>query len=120
MLPFGVDCKHFSWLVKVFDTHDLPPIPGPFLMRLVSYTTSRELMGCQVIQRTVRPDAVVILPPCLDLIVGVGQGQERILIQAFGSEFAVERLDKRVVRRCAGATEVEFNVVEVGALIHSL
>ena len=63
---------------------------------------------------------VVILSPRFDLIPGIGQGQEPILVQALRSEFSVERLYERVISGFARSAEVQFDLVEVGPLIHGL
>lgn len=47
-------------------------------------------------------------------------GHEPILVQALGSEFAVEGLDERVIGGFAGPAEVELDLVEVRPLIHGL
>jgi len=63
---------------------------------------------------------LIILPPRFDLIPGIGQGQQPILVQTLSSESAVERLDERIIGGLAGPAEVQFNLVEAGPLIHGL
>ena len=58
-----------------------------------------------VSDRAVRSDLVVVSTPILQLFVGIGKVHEPVGIQAFGSEFAVERFDEPVVRRLAWTRE---------------
>jgi hypothetical protein len=60
-----------------------------------------------VSDRAVWPDLVVVSAPMLQLFTGVGKGQEPVGVQAFGPEFAVERLDEGIVSGLAGSGEVE-------------
>jgi hypothetical protein len=59
----------------------------------------------------VRTNLVVIDPPSLTLYPSIVQAQEPKGVEAFGPDAAVEGLGKHVVRRLAGATEVEDDTV---------
>jgi hypothetical protein len=59
----------------------------------------------------VRTDLVVIDPPSLTFYPSIVQAQEPKGVEAFGPDAAVEGLGERVVRRFAGAAEVEDDTV---------
>ena len=63
---------------------------------------------------------IVIRPPLVDLLLGVFQRQEPVLVQALFTKTPVEGLDKRVVRQFAWATEVELYLMEVGLPVQRL
>ena len=54
---------------------------------------------------------VVMAPPLLQLILGVLEGLEPVLVEALLTETTVERLDKRVVRGLPGPAEVDCHPV---------
>ena len=58
-----------------------------------SYEGNRGLVA----DRPMRPNLVVVLAPILQLLSGVGKGQELVSVQALGSQTAIERFDERVV-----------------------
>ena len=60
-----------------------------------------------------RPLLIVVHAPILHLLVGVGKRQESVGVQALCPEATVERLDEGVVRRLAGAGEVQFDALRV-------
>jgi len=55
-------------------------------------------------------EAVVLLPPSLDFVLGVSQRQEPVGVQAPVPEAAIKRLDEGVVRRFAGPGEVRCHL----------
>ena len=60
-----------------------------------------------------RTELVVVPSPALYFVSGVLQRHKPVHVQAFIPEAAVERLDVRVVRRCAGSGIIELDLVEV-------
>lgn len=64
--------------------------------------------------RTMWPNLIVVSTPILHLFAGIRKGQEPVLVQAFGSEAAVERLDEGVVGRFTRAREVQGHAFGVG------
>ena len=74
---------------------------------------SRELSRGHVAQAAMRSMFVVIPTPGLDLLCGVIQRQEPMLVQTLQTEPGIERLDKRVVRRLARTAEVQLHFVPV-------
>lgn len=58
--------------------------------------------GLQATQGRVGSIFVVVAPPFLDALAGIGQRQEPRGVQAFRSQAAVERLDVGVVGRLSG------------------
>lgn len=67
-----------------------------------------------VSDRTVWPNLIVVSTPILHLFAGIRKGQEPVLVQAFGSEAAVKRLDEGVVAQFPRACEVERDVLRIG------
>jgi hypothetical protein len=62
----------------------------------------------------VRPFFVVIPPPSFDLIPGVIQAEEPVLVEAFLPESAVEGLDIGVVGRLARTGKVQSDLIPIG------
>lgn len=54
----------------------------------------------------VRSDLVVVSMPLLHFLAGVVKAEELVLVQALGPEFAVDRLNVRIVGGFAGPGEV--------------
>lgn len=67
--------------------------------------------------RAVGADLVVVSTPSLHLGFRVIKAPEPVSVQAFGPEFAAERLDKGIVRRLPGPGEVENDVFLVGSQV---
>ncbi len=65
-------------------------------------------------QRRVRTAHVVSVPPWLDLGLCSFQAQEAVGNQSFFAKASVERFDLRVVRRLAGAAEMQRYAMFVG------
>jgi hypothetical protein len=63
---------------------------------------------------------VVIPPPCFNLVPGIIQAEEPVLIEAFLPEPAVKGLDIGVVRRLPGPGEVQRDMVPVSPEIDVL
>lgn len=61
-----------------------------------------------------RADIVVIMPPRLTFMPGIGQAQEPVCVEALGPDPAVERLCERIVGRFSGSAEVEQDIMLVG------
>lgn len=60
---------------------------------------------------------VVIGPPFIDPVAGIGHGQEPGSIQALLTDPAVERLDIGVICGFSGPREVQFDLVQICPLI---
>ncbi len=57
----------------------------------------RELHGSLVVEATVRTHLIVVLPPLFDLLLGVLQRQEPMLIEALLPQSPIERLNECVI-----------------------
>src|SRR5437667_11139776 len=64
-----------------------------------------------------RPLGVVLLPPGLDLLLGLGQRGEVMLVQALVPQLAIEALDETVLDRMPGPDEVEADALRTRPLI---
>jgi hypothetical protein len=60
-----------------------------------------------------RPLLVVMAPPFLETLSGIGQGQKPRGVQALGSEPRVERFDERIVCGLSGAGEVNLHPMQI-------
>lgn len=67
-----------------------------------------------------RPAAVVVNLPALDLLLRIGQRQEPVYIQALVTETPVERRDEGVIRWLAGPGKVKRLTLVVGPLFQGL
>ena len=56
-------------------------------------------------------DVIVILPPCLDEMTGMGERQEPVLVEAFIAELAVEAFGVAVLCWLARSDVVPFDMV---------
>ncbi len=63
---------------------------------------------------------IVVLAPGLDLLSGILQRQEPVLVQALLAQPPVERLDQSVFNGLPGADEVQLYAIEVCSLIQAL
>ena len=61
--------------------------------------------------------SVVFLPPSFDLLLGLGERGEVMLVQALVPQLAVETLDEAVLDRMAGPDEIEPNALRARPLI---
>ena len=61
---------------------------------------------------------IVVPPKRVDLLLRILKGSEPVDVQTLFAEAAVERLDRRVVRGLATATEVQYDAVGVRPQIH--
>lgn len=66
-----------------------------------------------VVQGCVRPTLIVVGSPCLDSLLGFGQGFKPIYVQVFVAERAIERFNMAIIRRCTWPTEVDIGLVVV-------
>ena len=60
---------------------------------------------------------VVVAPPFLDALLGIGQGQEPRRVQALCPQPGVERLDERVVRGCSRPGKVDLHLVQASPMV---
>ena len=58
-----------------------------------------------ILQCAVRSLSIVVIPPGIELLLGIRQGQEPVLVEAFGPQAPVEGLNQTIVGRLA-ETEV--------------
>src|SRR3954452_4168904 len=65
--------------------------------------------GGQHAERRVRPVAVVVVAPVGDHDPSFGQTRELLDVQQLVADTAVERLDERVLPRCAGLNECRLD-----------
>ena len=56
---------------------------------------------------------IVTISPKIEYTFGVVQRHEPVLVQALGPELAVERFNKRVLRRLSWPAEVQFDTLPV-------
>src|SRR5262249_58034913 len=61
---------------------------------------------------------VVVLPPLLDLLAGIGQTAEPVLVQTFIAEAAVEALNVAVLHRPSRLNRVPLETLFIGPLIN--
>ena len=66
------------------------------------------------------PAAVVVEPPSLDDLAGIGEIEEPVLVEAFVAEPPVEAFDEGVLGRLAEVDEVEADAVAPGPLVEHL
>jgi hypothetical protein len=64
-----------------------------------------KLLRRPIVERTGRPLGIVVAPPRLHDLPGIGQPQEPVLIQAFVTQPTVEALAVRVLDRLAEVDE---------------
>lgn len=67
-----------------------------------------------------RADIVVIMPPLLTFMPGIGQAQEPVCVEALGPDPAVERLCERIVGRFSGSAEDEHDIMLGGPQVEIL
>src|ERR1700754_2517774 len=72
-----------------------------------------ELVRRQLPQCAVRPDRVVVDPPCLNAPARIIHADERMLIQTFLAHSPIEALDVRVLYRLAGADDLQAHAMPV-------
>ncbi len=60
-----------------------------------------------------RADIVVVVPPRLTFMLGIGQAQEPVCVEALGPDPPVEGLRKCIVGRLAEPTEVQHHIMLV-------
>ena len=63
---------------------------------------------------------MVVLPPGLDGVPGIGQTDEPMAIETFVAKASLKALDKRVLHRLAGFDEAQPHSTLVGPLIDGL
>jgi len=68
-----------------------------------------KFIRCPIIERAVRTDLVIEMPPGLDLFPGVLHMKKPVLVEALIPQFAVEALDKGIVRRLSGSDMLQLN-----------
>lgn len=49
----------------------------------------------------VGPVLIVVVPPCFDVMLGLGIAREEVLVETFIPQAAIEALDKTVLHRLA-------------------
>ncbi len=67
-----------------------------------------------------RSVSVGIRSPSVQFLLGFGQGQEAVLIQALRSQLTIGRFDGGIVRQPAWTDEVQFNAMSMGSLVRRL
>ena len=55
-------------------------------------------------------DSVVVDPPCLDLLLGVGETDKPVLVEALVAKLAVKAFDVRILNRFTGSDETQRHV----------
>ena len=65
-----------------------------------------------------RPAHVVVDPPRLDELAGLGQRLEPVQVEALVAERAIERLDVSIISQFAWSGEAEAALVGIGPQIH--
>ena len=67
-----------------------------------------------------RADIVVVMPPRLTFMPGIGQAQEPVCVETLGPDPAVEGFREGIVGRFAGSAEVEYDIMLVGPQVEVL
>src|SRR6476469_1602554 len=63
---------------------------------------------------------VIVLSPCFDFELRIGQRQEPVRVQTLGAEAPVKRLDLGVIGRFAWTREVQLDTVLIRPAVHRL
>src|ERR1700688_814896 len=82
------------------------------------YPLRCEVIRSMVIERTVRPHPVVVMPPQLEFLTDVGQRKEYFHIQTFIPQPTVEGLDIAIFHRPARTDEVQVDAILISPRLH--
>ncbi len=69
--------------------------------------------GGLVVEATVRTHLIVVLPPLFDLLLGVLQRQETMLIEALLPQSPIERLNECVIGWLTRSTKIQLDLLKV-------
>ncbi len=71
-----------------------------------------------IVDGSMGPDLIVVLPPCIDLHCCILEVQKPVLIEALQTKTTVERFDKRIVGGLSRPGEVQDDPVRISPPIN--
>jgi hypothetical protein len=78
----------------------------------------RELLRRQVAEARMRPRAIVLIAPLLDLAPPIVERAEHLLIEALLAQATVKRFDESILDRLARLDELQAHSATIGPLVH--
>ena len=73
----------------------------------------QEIHRHPIVDGSMGPDLIAVLPPSVDLHFGILQVQKPVLVETLQTKTTVERFDKRIVGGLSGPGEVQDDPVRI-------